>query len=69
MAEFNIRFFFFLDFIRIEEFAKEEMDLTLATNLDFEMPLADLSDVKSMMDSINIVPGSIDILVLQFHNC
>ncbi|XP_051920161.1 fibronectin type III and SPRY domain-containing protein 2 [Hippocampus zosterae] len=42
---------------RIEEFAKEEMDLTLATNLDFETPLADLSDVKSMMDSINIVPA------------
>ncbi|XP_077419709.1 fibronectin type III and SPRY domain-containing protein 2 [Vanacampus margaritifer] len=42
---------------RIEEFAKEEMDFTLATNLEFETPLADLSDVKSMMDSINIVPA------------
>ncbi|XP_077451133.1 fibronectin type III and SPRY domain-containing protein 2 [Stigmatopora argus] len=42
---------------RIEEFAKEEMDLTLATNLELETPLADLSDVKSMMDSINIVPA------------
>ncbi|XP_037103760.1 fibronectin type III and SPRY domain-containing protein 2 [Syngnathus acus] len=42
---------------RIEEFAKEEMDLTLTTSLDFETPLADLSDVKSMMDSINIIPA------------
>ncbi|XP_057691619.1 fibronectin type III and SPRY domain-containing protein 2 [Corythoichthys intestinalis] len=42
---------------RIEAFAKEEMDLTLATSLEFETPLADLSDVKSMMDSINIVPA------------
>lgn len=42
---------------RIEEFAKEEMDLTLATCLEFNTPLADLSDVKTMMDSINVVPG------------
>ncbi|XP_069029661.1 fibronectin type III and SPRY domain-containing protein 2 isoform X2 [Embiotoca jacksoni] len=42
---------------RIEEFAKEEVDLTLATSLKFNTPLADLSDVKTMMDSINVVPA------------
>ncbi|XP_070985792.1 fibronectin type III and SPRY domain-containing protein 2-like isoform X3 [Oncorhynchus clarkii lewisi] len=41
----------------IEEFAKEKPDLTLVTPLEFDMPLADLSDVKTMMDSINIVPA------------
>uniref|UniRef100_A0A667WYK4 Fibronectin type III and SPRY domain containing 2 n=1 Tax=Myripristis murdjan TaxID=586833 RepID=A0A667WYK4_9TELE len=38
-------------------FAKEEVDLTLSTPLEFKTPLADLSDVKTMMDSINIVPA------------
>ncbi|KAM8895055.1 fibronectin type III and SPRY domain-containing protein 2 isoform 2-T3 [Spinachia spinachia] len=42
---------------RIEEFADEQVDLTLATSLEFNAPLADLSDVKTMMDSINIVPA------------
>ncbi|TMS13236.1 Fibronectin type III and SPRY domain-containing protein 2 [Larimichthys crocea] len=42
---------------RIEEFAKEDIDLTLATSLEFNTPLADLSDVKTMMDSINVVPA------------
>ncbi|XP_054463871.1 fibronectin type III and SPRY domain-containing protein 2 isoform X1 [Anoplopoma fimbria] len=42
---------------RIKEFAKEEVDLTLSTNLEFNTPLADLSDVKTMMDSINVVPA------------
>ncbi|CAJ1049435.1 fibronectin type III and SPRY domain-containing protein 2 [Xyrichtys novacula] len=42
---------------RIEEFAKEEIDLTLNTHLEFNTPLVDLSDVKTMMDSINIVPA------------
>lgn len=42
---------------RIEEFAKVEMDLTLSTSLEFNTPLADLSDVKTMMDSINVVPA------------
>ncbi|XP_037339534.2 fibronectin type III and SPRY domain-containing protein 2 isoform X2 [Pungitius pungitius] len=42
---------------RIEEFAEEQVDLTLATSLEFDTPLADLSDVKTMMDSINIVPA------------
>lgn len=42
---------------RIEEFAKEDMDLTLATSLEFTTSLSDLSDVKTMMDSINAVPA------------
>ncbi|KAM3626277.1 uncharacterized protein V6R79_026132 [Siganus canaliculatus] len=42
---------------RIEEFAKEELDLALTTQLEFSTPLADLSDVKTMMDSINVVPA------------
>ncbi|KAM8877623.1 fibronectin type III and SPRY domain-containing protein 2 [Synchiropus picturatus] len=42
---------------RIEEFAKDQLDLTLATELEFTTPLADLSDVKTMMDSINVVPA------------
>ena len=42
---------------RMEEFAKEKVDLTIATSLSFDTPLADMSDVKTMMDSINIVPG------------
>lgn len=43
----------------MEEFAKEEVDLTLSTRLEFDTPLADMSDVKTMMDSINVVPGLI----------
>ncbi|XP_019935552.2 fibronectin type III and SPRY domain-containing protein 2 isoform X1 [Paralichthys olivaceus] len=42
---------------RIKEFAKDEVDLTLSTRLEFDTPLADLSDVKTMMDSINVVPA------------
>ncbi|XP_008284863.1 fibronectin type III and SPRY domain-containing protein 2 [Stegastes partitus] len=42
---------------RIEEYAKEDVDLTLATRLEFNTPLGDLSDVKTMMDSINVVPA------------
>nr|XP_040025247.1 fibronectin type III and SPRY domain-containing protein 2 [Gasterosteus aculeatus aculeatus]XP_040025253.1 fibronectin type III and SPRY domain-containing protein 2 [Gasterosteus aculeatus aculeatus] len=42
---------------RIEEFAEEQVDLTLATSLEFNTPLANLPDVKTMMDSINIVPA------------
>ncbi|XP_011486904.1 fibronectin type III and SPRY domain-containing protein 2 isoform X1 [Oryzias latipes] len=42
---------------RIEMFAKEKVDLTLSTKLDFETPQADLSDVKTMMDSVNAVPA------------
>lgn len=52
---------------RIEEFAKDEIDLTLSTALEFNTPLAaDLSDVKTMMDSINVVPGLTSKLHLQF---
>ena len=43
----------------MEEFAKDEVDLTLSTRLEFDTPIADLSDVKTMMDSINVVPGLI----------
>lgn len=56
-------FFSFFYPTRIEEFAKDEVDLTLSTCLEFNTPLADLSDVKTMMDSINVVPG------LYFTNC
>lgn len=42
---------------RIEDFSKNEVDLTLPTNIEFKTPLADLSDVKTMMDSINVVPA------------
>lgn len=44
---------------RIEEFAEEKMDLALATRLEFDTPLADLTDVQAMMDSINVIPGLI----------
>ncbi|KAK2920004.1 hypothetical protein Q8A73_002208 [Channa argus] len=42
---------------RIEEFSKEEIDFTLSTHPEFSTQLADLSDVKTMMDSINVVPA------------
>ncbi|KAI9518943.1 hypothetical protein NQZ68_033426 [Dissostichus eleginoides] len=42
---------------RIEDFAKEEVELTLSTSLEFNTPLSDMSDVKTMMDSINVVPA------------
>uniref|UniRef100_A0A665VSY6 Fibronectin type III and SPRY domain containing 2 n=1 Tax=Echeneis naucrates TaxID=173247 RepID=A0A665VSY6_ECHNA len=44
-------------FLKVREFAKEETDLTLSTPLEFNTPLADLSDVKTLMDSINVVPA------------
>lgn len=59
------KLFLFLSLTRIEEFAKEQVDLTLSTSLEFNMPLADLSDVKTMMDSINVVPGLIHTLKLS----
>lgn len=58
--------FFFLYSPRIKAFAKEETDLKLSTRLEFHTPLADLSDVKTMMDSINVVPGLIYKLFHQF---
>lgn len=48
-----------LNHTRIEEFAKEKIDLALATHPGFDTPLADLTDVKAMMDSINVIPGGI----------
>uniref|UniRef100_A0A3Q3X0L4 Uncharacterized protein n=1 Tax=Mola mola TaxID=94237 RepID=A0A3Q3X0L4_MOLML len=39
------------------KFAKDDINLTLATHLGFNTPLGDLSDVKTMMESINIVPA------------
>ncbi|XP_064168933.1 fibronectin type III and SPRY domain-containing protein 2 isoform X2 [Anguilla rostrata] len=42
---------------RIEDFTKEEVDLSLAANMEFENSVVDLSDVKQMMESINIVPA------------
>lgn len=47
---------------RIKVFAKEKVDLTLATRPEFDTPLADLTDVKAMMDSINVIPGVVFIL-------
>lgn len=47
---------------RIEEFAKEKVDLTLATCPEFNTPLTDLTEVKTMMDSINVIPGVVYIL-------
>ncbi|CAL1603567.1 unnamed protein product [Knipowitschia caucasica] len=42
---------------RIEDVAKDDMDLTLSTTLEFQTPRCDLSDVKTMMDSISVVPA------------
>ncbi|XP_030649128.1 fibronectin type III and SPRY domain-containing protein 2 [Chanos chanos] len=42
---------------RIEQFATDEPDLKLSASLEFETPIADLSDVKQMMDSINAIPA------------
>ncbi|XP_031425500.1 fibronectin type III and SPRY domain-containing protein 2 [Clupea harengus] len=41
----------------IEKLAIEEPDLKIAASLEFDIPAADLSDVKQMMDSINAVPA------------
>lgn len=56
-ASFFLHILFSFHDTRVEEFAKEDMDLTLATTLEFSTPIADLSDVKTLMDSINVVPG------------
>lgn len=52
---------------RIEAFSREEVDLRLATSLEFNTPLADLSDVKTMMDSINVVPGPIQTTLVRLN--
>ncbi|KAI4898933.1 hypothetical protein NFI96_031990 [Prochilodus magdalenae] len=43
--------------IRIEDFAKEEVELKVGVSLDFATPPVDLSGVKQMMESINVVPA------------
>ncbi|XP_036420421.1 fibronectin type III and SPRY domain-containing protein 2 isoform X1 [Colossoma macropomum] len=42
---------------RIEDFAKEEVELKVGVSMDFTTPTADLSAVKQMMESINVVPA------------
>ncbi|XP_073706615.1 fibronectin type III and SPRY domain-containing protein 2 isoform X1 [Garra rufa] len=42
---------------RVEQFAREEADLKLGVSLDFDVPKTDLSDVRQMMDSINVLPA------------
>lgn len=72
MLVFRACFLFFLYSNRIQEFAIEDIELTLATHLEFKAPLADLSDVKTMMESISIVPGLIYklfICVCAVHWC
>ncbi|XP_066557550.1 fibronectin type III and SPRY domain-containing protein 2 [Amia ocellicauda] len=42
---------------RIEELTKTETDLNLSASMEFENSTIDFSDVRQMMDSINIVPA------------
>ncbi|XP_050956683.1 fibronectin type III and SPRY domain-containing protein 2 [Labeo rohita] len=42
---------------RVEQFAREEVDLKLGASLDFDVPTTDLSDVRQMMDSMNVLPA------------
>ncbi|XP_026865639.2 fibronectin type III and SPRY domain-containing protein 2 [Electrophorus electricus] len=42
---------------RIKDFAKEEENLKMPISLDFVIPSTDFSDVKQMMESINVVPA------------
>ncbi|XP_066541833.1 fibronectin type III and SPRY domain-containing protein 2 [Hoplias malabaricus] len=42
---------------RIEEFAKEEVELKVGVSMEFVTPTADLSSVKQMMESVNVVPA------------
>lgn len=50
--------------IRIEDFAKEEVELKVGVSMEFATPTSSLSDVKQMMESINAVPGETD-----SHHC
>ncbi len=43
--------------IRVEQFSRQEVDLKLGVSLDFDVPMMDLSLVRQMMDSINVLPG------------
>ncbi|XP_067246816.1 fibronectin type III and SPRY domain-containing protein 2 isoform X3 [Chanodichthys erythropterus] len=42
---------------RVEQFSSTEVDLKLGVSLDFDVPTTDLSDVRQMMDSINLLPA------------
>ncbi|XP_016311496.1 fibronectin type III and SPRY domain-containing protein 2 isoform X1 [Sinocyclocheilus anshuiensis] len=42
---------------RVEQFSREEVDLKLGVSLDFEVLTTDLSDVRQMMESINVLPA------------
>ncbi|KAF4101014.1 fibronectin type III and SPRY domain-containing protein 2 [Onychostoma macrolepis] len=42
---------------RVEQFSREEVDLKLGVSLDFDVPMMDLSQVRQMMDSINVLPA------------
>ncbi|XP_051726293.1 fibronectin type III and SPRY domain-containing protein 2 isoform X2 [Ctenopharyngodon idella] len=42
---------------RVEQFSSTEVDLKLGVSLDFDVPTTDLSDVRQMMDSINVLPA------------
>lgn len=42
---------------RVEQFSSKEVDLKLGVSLDFDVPTTDLSDVRQMMDSINVLPA------------
>ncbi|XP_049339338.1 fibronectin type III and SPRY domain-containing protein 2 isoform X2 [Astyanax mexicanus] len=42
---------------RIENFAKEEVELKVGVSMEFTTPPVDLTGVKQMMESINVVPA------------
>lgn len=42
---------------RIEDFAKEEVELKVGVSMEFTTPPVDLTGVKQMMESINVVPA------------
>ncbi|XP_026105999.1 LOW QUALITY PROTEIN: fibronectin type III and SPRY domain-containing protein 2-like [Carassius auratus] len=42
---------------RVEQFAGEEVDLKLGVSLDFQVLTPDLSEVRQMMESINVLPA------------
>ncbi|KAL4660740.1 fibronectin type III and SPRY domain-containing protein 2 isoform X2 [Arapaima gigas] len=46
-----------LSFNRIEDFSKDEPDFRLLASMEFENNTVDFSDIKQMMDSINILPA------------
>ncbi|GAA6073504.1 fibronectin type III and SPRY domain-containing protein 2, partial [Tachysurus ichikawai] len=42
---------------RMEEFSKDQVELKVGVSLDFAPPPSDLTEVKHMMDSVNVVPA------------